>query len=235
MTRGLSILLLLALVGACSPARPPGQGGPVGAPSAAAPAELPSTRTFTEVARRVEPVARQACEARQPRGSCKFVILIDERADQPVNAFQTVDRRGRPILVFTRAIVEEFRNRDEMAFVLSHEAAHHIEDHLSQRAEAAGALAAALEAAAAAGGSPITGQQTASEIGQFLGARAFSKQFELEADALGTLIAKRAGFDPVRGAQFFTRLPDPGDQFLGTHPPNAERIRLVRDIAAQVQ
>ncbi|MFN4204725.1 MAG: peptidase M48, partial [Tabrizicola sp.] len=29
--------------------------------------------------------------------------------------------------------------------------------------------------------------------------------------------------DPVRGSGFFDRLPDPGDKFLGSHPPNAQR------------
>jgi len=72
----------------------------------------------------------------------------------------------------------------------------------------------------------------AGQSGAAVGARRFSKEFELEADALGTVIAKRAGYDPVRGAAFFARIPDPGDQFLGTHPPNAERYALVRRVAA---
>jgi predicted Zn-dependent protease len=48
-------------------------------------------------------------------------------------------------------------------------------------------------------------------------------------DALGTVITHRAGFSPLKGAAFFTRIPDPGDRFLGTHPPNAARIQTVRD------
>jgi predicted Zn-dependent protease len=65
-----------------------------------------------------------------------------------------------------------------------------------------------------------------------VGARTYSKDFELEADALGTVISMRAGFDPIRGAAFFTRIPDPGNRFLGTHPPNAQRIETVRRVAA---
>jgi predicted Zn-dependent protease len=52
----------------------------------------------------------------------------------------------------------------------------------------------------------------------------------LEADALGTVITKRAGYDPVRGAAFFTQIADPGDRFLGTHPPNAKRIDTVKRV-----
>lgn len=49
------------------------------------------------------------------------------------------------------------------------------------------------------------------------------------------MITRRAGYDPLRGAEFFTRIPDPGDQFLGTHPPNAQRIDVVRQTMANLQ
>jgi len=76
--------------------------------------------------------------------------------------------------------------------------------------------------------------ETVSRVGATVGARRFSREFELEADAIGTVIAAQAGFDPVRGAEFFTRSPDPGDRFLGSHPPNADRIATVRRTAAQL-
>ncbi len=57
---------------------------------------------------------------------------------------------------------------------------------------------------------------------------------ELEADQMGTILAWEAGFDPLRGAQFFNRLPDPGDDFLGTHPPNAQRLQIVRQTMAAI-
>jgi len=81
---------------------------------------------------------------------------------------------------------------------------------------------------------PIRSRITAQEIGAAVGARTYSKDFELEADRLGTIIAARAGYNPVRGAEFFNRVPDPGDQFLGTHPPNAERVRIVQQTAARL-
>jgi predicted Zn-dependent protease len=66
------------------------------------------------------------------------------------------------------------------------------------------------------------------QIGGTYGSRRYAKDYELEADALGTELTLRAGYDPERGAAFFTRIPDPGDRFLGTHPPNADRIATVR-------
>ena len=65
-----------------------------------------------------------------------------------------------------------------------------------------------------------------------VGARTYSKDFELEADSLGTVIAFRSGYQPLVGAQFFNRIPDPGDKFLGTHPPNSERLNTVRKTMA---
>ncbi|WP_394351557.1 hypothetical protein [Paragemmobacter ruber] len=50
-----------------------------------------------------------------------------------------------------------------------------------------------------------------------------------------TKIALSEGFDPVLGAGFFDRLPDLGDQFLGSHPPNAQRKAQVRAVVAQLR
>jgi predicted Zn-dependent protease len=46
------------------------------------------------------------------------------------------------------------------------------------------------------------------------------------------VIAANAGYDPLVGAEFFFRIPDPGNRFLGTHPPTAERVAVVRRVAA---
>ena len=89
-----------------------------------------------------------------------------------------------------------------------------------------GALVAG--ALATLGGGDEAAIRAAQDMGAELGARRYSKGFELEADALGTEIAWRAGFDPLVGAQFFSRLPDPGNRFLGTHPPTAQRFEVVK-------
>ena len=113
---------------------------------------------------------------------------------------------------------------------MAHEAAHHIEGHLQQTQ--VNAQLGAQIFGALIGGSNATAQRTAQQLGASIGARSYSKDFELEADALGTLIAAAAGYDPVIGAEFFNRIPDPGNQFLGTHPANADRIATVERVAA---
>ncbi len=192
-------------------------------------------RSFVAVVAAVEPVAEAQCRARNPGVNCDFQIVVDERPGQPANAFQTLDDAGRPIIAFTLALIGDLENPDELAFVLSHETAHHILGHLARQRQNAtlGAQVFGTLAGTFSGGDA---QQVrdAQQLGAAVGARSYSKDFELEADALGTEIVVAAGYNPLRGAAFFFRIPDPGNRFLGTHPPNAERVAVVRQTAARL-
>lgn len=189
---------------------------------------------FRQAVTRVEPAAEALCRQQAPRVNCDFLIRVDPDPRKPPNAFQSLDRSGRPILTFTRSLIADARNADEIAFVIGHESAHHIEQHLARQRQSAtaGALVGGLIGAAI--GADSNTVDGLSRAGAQVGARRFSKEHELEADALGTIITARAGYDPVRGAAFFTRIPDPGDRFLGTHPPNADRIATVRRVASSL-
>lgn len=189
-------------------------------------------QSFAQVVRTLEPVAERECRARTARVNCDFKIVVDSRPNQPPNAFQTLDKSGRPIIAFTQALIDDARNADELAFVLGHEAAHHISGHIARQQQnaAAGAVIAGLGVVLLGGSAEAV--EAAQRTGAQVGARTYSKDFELEADALGTIITARAGYDPLRGAQFFARIPDPGDKFLGTHPPNNQRLETVRRTAA---
>ena len=193
-----------------------------------------ATRNFLAVVQRMEPVAERECRARTTGVDCDFKIVVDNRPGLAPNAFQTLDKNGRPIIGFTAALLADARNKDELAFVLGHEAAHHILGHIpkTQQRAVTGAVIGGLLAAVLGGGD--AGVQEAQRLGGAVGARSYSKEFELQADALGTVISARAGYDPVRGAEFFNRIPDPGDRFLGTHPPNAQRIETVRRTMANM-
>jgi len=191
-------------------------------------------RNFFDAVEAVEPVAETYCRQRNRRARCDFQIVIDDRTTQPANAFQMLDSRGRPVLAFTIALIADARNVNEIAFVIGHEAAHHILNHISQVQQSAqtGALLGGLLAAAGGGGKAAVAK--AQRIGASVGARRFSKAFELEADALGAEITEAAGFDALAGAQFFTRIADPGDQFLGSHPPNQARLDTVRRVVGNL-
>lgn len=239
--RILMVLGVMAL-GACTietpePAAPPQQQTQPAAQSASttkAQADQ-AARRFISVIERMEPVAEQVCRENKVT-RCDFQIVVDDRPNQPPNAFQTVDRNGRPILAFNLALIVSVRNADELAFVVGHEAAHHIAGHL-QRVQQSAAVGAAVFGGviSAITGGDVGAIEAGQEIGAAVGARSYSKDFELEADALGTVITHRGGYDPVRGAEFFNQLPDPGNRFLGTHPPNAARIDTVRRVAATLK
>jgi predicted Zn-dependent protease len=198
------------------------------------PASTASTRAdFNAVVARMRPIATQVCRERSPHLDCNFTVILDERPGQPPNAFHSRGENGRPIITFTEALLRDLRSHDEIALIFGHEAAHHIADHLPriQRDAMTGALLGGL-VAAVSGVDQSTAQQLVNASAT-IGARRYSKAFELEADRLGAVITARAGYDPLRGAAIFRRIPDPGNQFLGTHPPNAERLREVeRAVAA---
>lgn len=194
-----------------------------------------AAHNFIAVVDQMEPVVEAECRRRQPAARCDFLIAVDDRQGQPPNAFQTVDATGRPVLAFTLALIADARNRDEIAFVLGHEAAHHIAGHLPRTQSTAATGAMILGTLATLGGADSEGVKHAQEIGATVGARSYSKAYELEADRLGTVLTWRAGFDPARGAAFFTRLPDPGDQFLGSHPQTADRQRAIWETLRALQ
>lgn len=228
--RWICLIFAMVMTGCVATVQSP-QGQSQPAAFNANPDDVAVTR-FESVVARVEPVAETICRQQLRGGNCDFLVQIDARPNQPPNAFQTLDRSGRPILAFNLALIASVRNADELAFVFSHEAAHHIAGHIPRQQENARAGAILLGGLAAMTGAGSSGIETAVDVGASVGARTYSKEFELEADALGTVIAKRSGYDPIRGAEFFTQIPDPGNVFLGSHPPNAERIATVRRVAA---
>lgn len=235
MWRKLCVVGVVAsLLAGCEITTSTGSGGATTARPDPAPQLSSQTisRNFREVVRTVEPVAERECRVRTSRVNCDFQIVVDNRPNQPPNAFQTLDKSGRPIIAFTLALIADARNTDELAFVMSHEAAHHIAGHIARTQQNAVAGAVLASSVAVLLGGDAAAIEAAQRSGAQVGARSFSKEFELEADALGTIIAARSGYNPVRGAEFFNRIPDPGDRFLGTHPPNAKRIAIVRRTAA---
>lgn len=230
MTRLLP-LIALALLSACAAPLPAPAPSALGGSEAQQRANR-AARQFVQVVQTVEPVAERECRERTRGLNCDFQIVIDDRAELAPNAFQTVDRFGRPILAFNIGMINSVRNADELAFVMGHEAAHHIAGHIPRQQQSAMAGAVILGGIAAITGAGQSVVDGAVDLGAGVGGRVFSKDFELEADALGTVIAHRAGYDPVRGVAFFSQIPDPGNRFLGTHPPNAQRVETVRRVAA---
>ncbi|WP_051927663.1 M48 family metallopeptidase [Ruegeria halocynthiae] len=196
---------------------------------------------FNRVVRRVEPVAENFCRQNsQDRKAfdCDVLIRVDKKAEER-NAFQTYDKDGKPLIVFTVPMIADARNEDELAFVMGHEVGHHLAQHIQKQEQQAVAGALILGAIAAAGSSPYVDPsvnqaniENAVNLGMKVGNKAFSQTYELESDVIGTYIAKTAGYDPIKGAKYFARPESPkmaeGQlSFWGTHPPDEKRIAVV--------
>lgn len=229
---------LLALA-ACAPLPPPTPvlDPPATNPVIPSPVLSPSqaAQNFVSVVRRMEPAIEAECQQRTRGVNCDYQIVVDDRPGQSPNAFQTLDETGRPIIAFNLPLIAEVRNVDELAFVMGHEAAHHIAGHIPRQQQSASTGAILLGGLAAAYGYDEATVRSAQNIGAGLAGRVYARDYELEADRLGTVIAWDAGYDPERGALFFARLPDPGDRFLGSHPPNAARVEIVQRTIADIR
>ena len=218
-------LILLLVVSGCSVLTRPGpvSRGPLPVIS---PEDVPLR--FTSAVRGMSPILAETCKNSNLDLNCEFIIVINPDPKSPPNAFQTVNEAGQPILGFTMALLNDMHNADEIAFVIGHEGAHHILGHLDQQRQSANGGATLFAVLAAALGGSARSVDAATNIGAAVGGRNYSKKYELEADRLGAQMTAKAGFNPVLGADYFMRIPDPGNKFFGTHPRNLDRIAGVR-------
>ena len=91
-----------------------------------------AAENFDIAVSRVLPVAAARCSAIDPARSCDFQVIVDDRPGRAPNAFQSLGVDGDPVLTFTTALIAGARNPDEIALIVAHEAAHHIDRHLAQ-------------------------------------------------------------------------------------------------------
>ncbi len=133
----------------------------------------------------------------------------------------------------TRSLTELCeRDGDELAFVIAHEMAHVIRRHAINRVLRQAAFAAASMAAPGRG----TIGPWLRKVGLDWLERAYSQDQEFEADELGVLLTRAAGFDTAGAVRLFGRLqaldgqPDTSGlgPYLSTHPPVAERLDRLR-------
>ena len=147
---------------------------------------------------RVNTMVRKLLAAMEEDSDHWVVRVLD--TDPPVeNAFVT---GGKYIYVFT-GLIEKASGDDELAVVLGHELGHSLLQHNERREDDTSTTIADLLLL----GALLAGGDTRETLG--LLSTAFSSSYsqidEQEADAIGVAISARAGFDPLRGADFFSR------------------------------
>ncbi|MGC8976304.1 MAG: M48 family metalloprotease [Candidatus Ratteibacteria bacterium] len=162
---------------------------------------------------------------------CPFSLhlITDPKISDAINAYTD----GQRIFV-TVGLLRFLQDDTELALVLSHEIAHavlgHVEKTLGNRI-----LGTILDIAIIL----TTGINTQGIFGD-IGALVYSKEFEKEADYLGTYILAASGYDITNAANLWRKMAAeyPGstkDIFLATHPSSPERYILIEKTVKEIK
>jgi beta-barrel assembly-enhancing protease len=174
----------------------------------------------------------------------RLVAAVPARFAQPAfrYSFDVVNLReinafalpGGPMFLH-RGMLQAARTDDEVAGVMAHELSHVILRHGTLQA----AKAQKFQLGAIAGqilGSIVGGQKGAmiaqgSEIGLSTYFLKYSREYEREADLLGTQLMARAGYDPRQMANMFRTIQqsggNSGPEFLSDHPDPGNRYNAI--------
>ncbi len=148
-----------------------------------------------------------------------------------INAFALP---GGPMYV-NRGMIEAARNEGEMAGVMAHELSHVALRHGTAQATKAqkysilGGIGAIAGAVIGGGIGSVVGQGSQSAVGVYF--LKFSREYETQADVLGSQIMARAGYDPNDLANMFKTIAaqggSGGPSFLSDHPAPANRYARI--------
>lgn len=128
-----------------------------------------------------------------------WIVRVLDTDPPTVNAFVT---GGKYIYVFT-GLMKQATSEDELAAVLSHELGHSLLKHNERQKEDISTSIASI--------AKIIGMLSKKKNRQFyndfakITVASYSRLDEEEADAMGAAIARRAGYNPIKGADFFSR------------------------------
>jgi hypothetical protein len=161
-----------------------------------------------------------------PTPACASMLVLKE--DDKVNAYADSEH-----ITFTYGMMRLADNDDALAGVFGHELAHNARDHIEFKiinfavAQLAGIII-----------SSTTGMDLTGFISD-IGSRAFSQDFETEADYIGLYMIARAGYNLERAVDFERRLaaihPDAIHLAGSTHPSSAKRFISMTKTIAQIK
>jgi beta-barrel assembly-enhancing protease len=185
-----------------------------------------ATRYVQDVGRRL--VNAIPTEYQQPQFEYTFKIVNA----RDINAFALP---GGPMYV-NRGMIEAAKNEGEMAGVMAHEISHVALRHATAQAtKQSNPLNKILGIGAVLGGA-ILGGETGAVLGQTiyqgLLVNPYSREYETQADILGSQIMARAGYDPRDLANMFQTIQQQsggarGPEWLSTHPDPGNRFNAI--------
>lgn len=181
---------------------------------------------------RLEAVGRPIVEAAdRPNIPWEFAVF-----DSPeLNAF--VLPNGK--VGFFRGLMDFVQSDEELAAVMAHEVSHVLARHASERVSQQVALQTGVTIATAV----LSGEEgeNADQIAGALGLGAtlgvalpFSRKHELEADALGVQLMRKAGRDPAAAVSLWQRMSAASArrgqplEVLSTHPADERRLEALK-------
>ena len=153
-----------------------------------------------------------------------------------INAFALP---GGPMYV-NRGMIEAAKTEGEMAGVMAHEISHVALRHGTAGATKQSSIGSQILGIGAILGGAILAGEAGAQAGA-LGAQAyftkFSREYETQADILGSQILARAGYDPVDLANMFRTIEQQGSgrslpQWLSSHPNPGNRYNRINQEAA---
>jgi beta-barrel assembly-enhancing protease len=168
----------------------------------------------------------------EPVRSCNYPFHIV--ADPSINAFAD----GEAVYVMD-GMMEFVRSDDELAEVLGHEMTHDFRGHIDARHKniIAGLLVGMVIDVVVTAGTRTVEPLLRYRLAE-VGALAFSKQFEAEADYIGLYVMARAGYKIDDAAQFWRRMAvaEPGTITMARdHPPTPERFVALTAAIAEIK
>jgi Zn-dependent protease with chaperone function len=184
--------------------------------------------TDNQAERYVESVGQRLVDAipeefRQPAFDYKFDVVNA----RDINAFALP---GGPMYV-NRGMIEAARNEGEMAGVMAHEISHVALRHATAQATKQSSIGNTLGTLGMIFGGAILGGQGGAQLGA-LGAQVmqtrYSRDYETQADILGSRIMANAGYDPRDLANMFRTIQQQGGgrapEWLSSHPDPGNRF-----------
>ena len=171
---------------------------------------------------------RIASVADRPDYRWQFTVIDDPKQ---VNAFALP---GGKVAVYT-GLFPVAVDTNGLAVVMSHEVAHVLARHGSERMSQAEVtqLGGSLLSGLLGGGPSTQAVLAAYGLGAQLGVLLpFSRTQESEADCIGLVLMARAGYDPRGAVEFWRRMERAArdgqpPEFLSTHPSHASRVENV--------
>lgn len=168
---------------------------------------------------------------RQPAFDYRFKVV--NASD--INAFALP---GGPMYV-NRGMIEAARNEGEMAGVMAHEISHVALRHATAQATKQSGLGNQLGTIGLILGGAILGGQTGAQAGAMAAAAwqtKYSRDYETQADILGSQIMADAGYDPRDLANMFQTIAKEGGgrapEWLSSHPDPGNRYEKINREAA---